>query len=407
MTIHPAASEADGRKIMLLLGLSQVLGYGTLFYSFSILAGAVATDLSWPQSWLYGAFSIGLFLGGLAAPVIGRRIDRHGGPRMMSIGSLAAAGALLLATIAPNGWVFALAVVAMQLAGTLALYDAAFAALVQVTGASARKRITQLTLIAGFASTIFWPLTTLLHGFMHWRFIFLAFAIVNLLVCLPVHLWIASRKRVINVAPASGAVAAPVAPGSVPEQLRRPALWLATLGFALSGFTLSAMLTQMVPVLTALGLGTSALLVSTLFGPSQVLVRFLSMLLGAKRDPMIATLLSLIALPLAVAILTLSAPLVIGAALFAVLLGFGSGLKSIVQGTLPLALFGAEAYGTRLGLMASVRQGLSAFAPFVLATLSETIGAHAALWITVAVGVLGFAAMAAIRPMIRHATTSA
>lgn len=400
MTTPKAGTETSGRNIMLLLGLSQILGYGTLYYSFSILAASVAVDLGWPQSWLYGAFSAGLFLGGLAAPLVGRRIDRHGGPRVMSVGSLAAAASLLLAASAPNGWVFALAVIAMQLSGTLALYDAAFAALVQATGPSARKRITQLTLIAGFASTIFWPLTTALHELMHWRLILLGFALANLLVCLPVHLWLARQRRAITIQPSGDKPSSVVVTGSVPVALQGRALWLATLGFALSGFTLSAMLTQMVPVLTTLGLGTSALFVSTLFGPSQVLVRFLNMLLGAKRDPMAATLLSLVLLPLAVALLTSSAPMFIGAALFAVLLGFGSGLKSIVQGTLPLALFGAEAYGARLGFMASVRQALAAFAPFVLAALGESIGVHGALWVTVAVGIVGLLAMATIRPMV-------
>jgi MFS family permease len=402
LTKSTAGSERGGRSIMLLLGLSQIIGYGTLYYSFAILAGAVAADLGWPQSWLFGAFSAGLFLGGLTAPLIGRRIDRHGGPRVMSLGSLAAAAALFVAAAAPNGWLFALAVIAMQLAGTLVLYDAAFAALVQATGPSARKRITQLTLIAGFASTIFWPLTTALHGFLHWRVIFVAFALVNLLVCLPVHLWLAHQRRAISITPSGDAVVPPVVKGSVPTALQGRALWLATLGFALSGFTLSAMLTQMVPLLTTLGLGASALVVSTLFGPSQVLVRFLNMLLAGKRDPMAATLLALLLLPLALAILISSAPMVIGAAVFAVLLGFGSGLKSIVQGTLPLALFGAEAYGARLGHMASVRQALSAFAPFVVAALSEAIGVHAALWVTVAIGLVGLGAMAAIVPMIRR-----
>lgn len=385
---------------MLLLGLSQILGYGTLYYSFSILAGTVAEDLGWAQSALYGAFTAGLFLGGLLAPLIGRRIDRHGGPLVMSLGSLLAALALFAAAGAPNGFVFAAAVIAMQIAGTMALYDAAFAALVQATGPSARKRITQLTLIAGFASTIFWPLTSALHDLLHWRVILCGFALVNLLVCLPVHLWLARRRRVVSISQVTGGGTEAV-PGLVPQPLRRRAIWLATLGFALSGFTLSAMLTQMVPVLTSLGLGTSALFVSALFGPSQVLVRFLNMLLGTKRNPLAATLLSLILLPLAVAILTASAPLVLGAAVFAVLLGFGSGLKSIVQGTLPLALFGTEAYGARLGFMASVRQALAAFAPFVLAALTEGFGAHAALWVAVAIGLAGLCAMLALLPMIR------
>jgi Major Facilitator Superfamily len=253
---------------------------------------------------------------------------------------------------------------------------------------------THLTLIAGFASTIFWPLTAWLHGTFDWRQIYIAFAVANLLLCLPIHALIARQHRRGYAAPAS----APASPVHAPvsEALGRRALWLVTIGFALAGFALSAMLAQMVPMLTQLGLGTSALVVSTLFGPAQVLARFGNMLLGVRRHPMAATLVALVMTPAAIVVLTLSAPWAVGAVLFAVLLGFGSGLKSIVQGTLPLALFGSGSYGARLGYMAAARLGLGALAPFVLAFLTEAIGADTALWLMAVVGASGLACMVAV-----------
>lgn len=377
--------------IVWLLGISQIIGYGTLYYAFSILADSTAASFGWPVSWLYGSLSVALFVGGLVAPEVGRRIDRHGAGLVMTLGSVAAAVALLVAALAPNGFVFTLAVVGMQITGALVLYDAAFAALVQATGAEARARITHLTLIAGFASTIFWPLTAWLHGMFDWRQIYLAFAVANLALCLPIHALLARQHRAGYAAPARTPTAVVHAP--VPQGQRRRVLWLVTIGFALAGFALSAMLAQMVPMLTQLGLGASALIVSTLFGPAQVLVRFVNMLIGARRHPMAATLIALVMTPAAIAILTISAPWAAGAVVFAVFLGFGSGLKSIVQGTLPLALFGSASYGTRLGYMAAVRQGLAALAPFALAFLIEAIGAGAALWVMAAVGLAGLACM--------------
>lgn len=373
--------------IVWMLGLSQIVGYGTLYYSFSILAESAAAGFGWPASWLYGSLSVALFVGGLVAPEVGKRIDRHGAGVVMTAGSAAASVTLLIAGLAPNGVVFTAAVVGMQVTGALVLYDAAFAALVQATGADARQRITQLTLIAGFASTIFWPLTAWLHGMFDWRQIYFAFAIANLVLCLPIHALLARRNRHGHAARA----AAPSAPAHapVPAGRRRRVLWLVTIGFALSGFALSAMLAQMVPMLTQLGLGASALVISTMFGPAQVLVRLVNMLVGARRHPLAATLIALAMTPLAIAILTLSAPWAVGAALFAVLLGFGSGLKSIVQGTLPLALFGSASYGARLGVMAAVRQGLAAVAPFALAFLIGSLGAGIALWLIALVGLAG------------------
>jgi MFS family permease len=377
--------------IVWLLGLSQIVGYGTLYYSFSILANDTAASFGWPVSWLYGSLSLALLVGGLVAPEVGRRIDRHGAGLVMTLGSGLAAIALLVAGLAPNGVVFTLAMVAMQVTAALVLYDAAFAALVQAAGPEARLRITHLTLIAGFASTIFWPLTAWLHTMLGWREIYFAFAAANLVLCLPIHAILAQQRKHHLARPA----VAPAAAGRdlAPAALQRRLLWLVTIGFALAGFALAAMLAQMVPMLTALGLGTSALLVSTLFGPAQVLVRFVNMLVGVRRHPILATVIALVMVPAAIAILTLSAPWAAGAVLFAVLLGFGSGLKSIVQGTLPLALFGSGSYGARLGYMAAFRQGLAALAPFALAFLIDAIGPGHALWAMAAVGVLGLGCM--------------
>ena len=376
--------------IVWLLGLSQIVGYGTLYYSFSILAGSAAAELGWPVSWLYGSLSIALLIGGLVAPEVGRRIDRHGAGPVMTLGSIAAAAMLFVAAVSPSGIAFAICVVGMQVTGAFVLYDAAFAALVQTTGSEARARITHLTLIAGFASTIFWPLTAWLQGMLSWREIYLVFAVANLLLCLPIHVMLVRHHRIARIVPQTPAVAAAA---MVPEVRRRRVLWLITIGFALAGFALSAMLTQMVPMLTQLGLGASALAVSALFGPAQVLVRFVNMLVGAKRHPMAATFIALAMLPLSLVVLAATGPSLIGATVFAILFGFGSGLKSIVQGTLPLALFGSSSYGARLGFMAAMRQGLAAFAPFILAFTSEATGAATGLWLTVAVGACGLLCM--------------
>jgi MFS family permease len=371
--------------VVWLLGSSQIVGYGTLYYSFAILAGSAARSLGWPDSWLYGAFSVGLLLGGLIAPEVGRRMDRHSAGAVMTLGGVAASAALLAAALAPNGPAFAIAIVAMQIAGTLALYDAAFTALVQVTGAEARKRITHLTLIAGFASTLFWPLTSWLDGTLGWRNAYVAFAVASLIICVPIHAILARQRAMPAASAVDDAETQPHSRPSAP----RSAMWFATLGFAFSGFALSAILAQMVPLLTAVGLGGSALIVSALFGPAQVLIRFANLVIGAARHPIVATLLALGLIPAAIAVLALGAPALIAGILFALMLGFGSGLKSIVHGSLPLALFGSASYGARLGLMASVRQVLAAIAPFALAFGIEALGTRPALWLVGAVGLLG------------------
>lgn len=183
---------------------------------------------------------------------------------------------------------------------------------------------------------------------------------------------------------------------SLPPQVRRRAFVLVAAGFCLSGFLLSSILAQMVPVLSAVGLGSATVIVSALFGPAQVLARFINMATGSGRHPLTVTLISCAMLPLATLVLVVAAPAIAGAVLFVVLLGFGAGLNSVVHGTLPLALFGRVANAERLGCTASAQLATTSVAPFALALPIERAGPTAALGVMIVVGLLGLSAFMAV-----------
>ncbi len=337
------------------LGVTQIIGYGTLYYSFSVLAPAIGQEFSWPSEWVYAALTVALLAGGFLAPYAGHLADRFGAARVMSIGSVAAAATLLAAALADTGFGYAAALVAMAMASSFVLYATAFAALVQVGGQGAQRSITHLTLIAGFASTLFWPITSLLLTQMDWHGVYLVFAALNLLVCAPLHFWLgrmggAQPGRV----PAARPEAAPVA-DTLDGRQRRVGFALMLLGFAIEGFILSAVLMQIVPLLGGLGLSGNMLLITSLFGPAQVLSRLTNMVLGRNLPSTGLAIIAAALPPLAVAVVALTAPSLIGAVLFAVLFGLGSGLTSIVAGALPLHLLGRENYGSRLGWLSSAR----------------------------------------------------
>ena len=172
------------------LGLTQIIGYGTLYYSFSILAPAMAKDFGLSQDWVFAALSASLFAGSLFAPMAGRWADQFGAAPLMAIGSVAAALALALCAAAPSLTTFFLALLAMELSSSFVLYSAAFVLIVQLGAPQPQRSITHLTLIAGFASTLFWPLTSALHDYLTWREVYLVFAALNLGVCLPIHAWL-------------------------------------------------------------------------------------------------------------------------------------------------------------------------------------------------------------------------
>lgn len=379
------------------LGLTQIVGYGTLYYSFGILAPAIARDFAWPPEWAFGALSVALLAGGLAAPLSGRWIDRYGAGHVMTVGSLVAAVAFVACAFAPSGTAFLPTLVAMEIASTLVQYSAAFPLLVQRHPQTAQRSIVYLTLIAGFASTIFWPVTTWLHGFLTWRQVYLAFAAMHLAICLPLHALLSRPSRPADTT----SDAAPrrddnPVEGSLPLVVRWKGFALMAIGLALQSFVSSAILVHMLPLLAALGLGVAGVMVGTLYGPAQVLSRFVNMVFGRNLSQLRLAMISAGLLPAAIALLLLTAPSVPGALAFAVLFGMGNGLYSIVSGTLPLALFGSFGYGTRQGQVMAVRLVAASAAPFAFALLTEHIGVDWALAVTAAFGAGAVVAFAGI-----------
>ncbi|QDZ11583.1 arsenite efflux MFS transporter ArsK [Devosia ginsengisoli] len=366
------------------LGVTQIIGYGTLYYSFSILAPGIAVDLSVAVEWIYGCISLALLAGGLISPWAGGLADRIGAGKVMSIGSIGAAAALAVCGLAGSTIAFLAGMILVELTSAFVLYSTAFAFLAQTTGTRAQRSITYLTLIAGFASTIFWPLTTwLLHG-IDWHQVYFLFAGLNLAVCLPLHLWLSRFARIAAAGPVeTEEVSSPMVIGNA-----NFVFVLIVLGFSLAGFVSAATLFHLVPMLGLLGLGTAGVWVASLLGPAQVASRLINMTFGKDLPATILAVVSAIAMPLALGTLALSSPSTAGAIAFAIVFGLGTGLFSIVSGTLPLAIFGKAGFGKRLGWIGMGRLGLSALAPFALSFALGAIGPKSSLWILAGAGLL-------------------
>lgn len=374
------------------LGVTQIIGYGTLYYSFSILAPSIAVDLNVAVEWVYGCISLALLAGGLISPWAGGLADRLGAGRVMSAGSIGAAAALAVCGFAGSTIVFLAGMILVELASAFVLYSTAFAFLAQTTGARAKRSITYLTLIAGFASTIFWPLTTWLLQAMDWHHVYFLFAALNLVVCLPLHLWLSRFARIAAARPIEAiAESAPVIVDKA-----NLVFVLIVLGFSLAGFVSAATLFHMVPMLGLLGLGTAVVWVASLLGPAQVASRLINMGFGNDLPATVLAVVSAITMPLALGTLAITAPSTVGAIAFAVVFGLGSGLFSIVSGTLPLAIFGKDGLGKRLGWIGMGRLGLSALAPFALSVALGAIGPKPSLWILAGAGTLCVAVFAEV-----------
>ncbi|NBB99135.1 MAG: MFS transporter [Alphaproteobacteria bacterium] len=379
------------------LGVTAILGYGAIFYAFPILVPFVAEEFEVTPATLFGIFSAGLFLGGVFSSRFGGWLDRFGAPRVMTGASAVVAGLFTGLALAPNIWVYGGLVITLEAISFLVLYDAAFAALALRVPRGTRQAITRLTLIGGFASTLFWPLTGWMVETVGWRGCYMVFAALHLGVALPLHGWLAALGRKMR-APDAETLPAPQWPPVQPAQTGR-AFWLLGVSFALTGTAIAAFGVHLVPVLLDRGLGQSAYLVGMAMGPTQVLVRVVDATLWRGFHPLSVALISGGAVALAVAALLVPSSGLALALAFAVLFGAGQGLASIVRGAVPLALFGSVGLGRRLGQLAGLRNVSAAAAPVLFAVAQQAIGLVATLWLALFIALCGLVLLLPLRKL--------
>ncbi len=350
------------------LGITQIISWGTLYYSIAVLGASMRTDLVISSSALFGAYSASLMVSAIVAPPVGRAIDRLGGRRVMSMGSLVAGIALLAIGHVHSVTTLYLAWGLAGVAMAMTMYDAAFATLSQHSGTSYRTALTALTLMGGLASTVFWPTSLKGLEWIGWRDTMTFFALLQLFVCLPLHLAFVPRGA-SPTAPAKAG--ASHGEGSLPMRSRRIAFVGLACAFALNGFIVSVLTVHLISVLQRQGLTLeTAVWIGSFFGPMQVAGRILEFSVGRRFASRAIGLLALSLLVIAICVLLALDGQVAVALLFAVIFGFSNGVVTIVRGTVPAELFGRSGYGRTLGTLAAPALVARAVAPLAFAPLA-------------------------------------
>ena len=396
-------------RVVAALGSAQTLAWASSFYLPAMLAEPMARELRLPVTTVFAAFSSAMLVAAAVGPLAGRAIDRWGGrPVLIGTNLVFAAGLAALSQAQGPGLLFA-AWVVIGIGMGSGLYEAAFAALVRLYGHAARNPITGITLIAGFASTVGWPLSAALELGVGWRGACLTWAALHLGLGLPLNLSLPRAPAVLTSptgaesAPSEagdvgqGAVttrAAPAAPVRADGALQRPLRAGALLAFvfAATWFVSTAMASHLPRLLQAGGASlATAVAVGALVGPAQVAGRLLEFGLLRRLHPLLSARLAALGHPLGVAVLMFfGGP---AAAPFALLHGAGNGIMTIAKGTLPLALFGPQGYGALQGVLMAPTRVAQAFAPLAFGWCLDHWGLQS-LWLTAALGGLSALALA-------------
>lgn len=372
------------------LGTAQTIGWASSYYLPAVLAAPMAAGMGLAPVRVFAAFSMAMVVAAIVGPWAGARIDRYGGRGLLVLSNLVFAAGLGLMAAAPGPAVLYAGWAVLGLGMGIGLYEAAFASLAAIYGRGARGPITGVTLIAGFASTVGWPLSGLMVATWGWREACVGWALIHLCIALPLN----------ALLPAPGGPPEPVAAadeetGGGEARPGRVALALLAFVFAATWFNSTAMAAHLPGLLQAAGAGPAAAIAAgALVGPAQVAARLVEFSLLRRLHPLSSARAAAAAHPVAAVLLVVfGGP---AAYAFAVIHGAGNGILTIAKGTLPLALFGAAGYGERLGWLNAPARVLQAAAPVVFGAALAAWGVHA-VWLTAATGLMATLALLWLR----------
>lgn len=367
-----AAPRDRARGLITVLGIGQICSWGSLYYSFPLIAEAMGADLGWSKPSLYGAATLGLMATALASYPVGLAIDRGWGRWVMGIASFLAGCFLLLWSQITSLGMFYVALTGIGVLQAATWYEAAFAVVARRLGPDqARSGITSLTLWGGFASTVFIPLIQWLLDQWGWREALMVLAAINALICASAYLIVIQPARdVVEHRAANKTAQREQNKIAVRQALRQPVFWALLAAMTTYAAMFSAFTYHMYPLFLERGLDTASVVKAiAMIGPAQVAGRvFLS--LCANRIPV-----RIVGL-----IITLLFPLIFSALLLdlnfysvaAVCIAYGSinGIFTIVRGMVVPEMLSRHAYGAINGIIT---------APVFVAKAVAPLGA-AALW---------------------------
>lgn len=343
-------------------------------------------DFAWSKTELALAFSSALIVSALTAPLAGRLIDLDHGRKVLAGGALSGGLLILLLTQVNFFWQFYLVWLALGVVMACSLYEACFAYLTHLLGIEAKKAITLVTLVAGFAGTVSFPTAHFLTEAFGWRGSIVVFSFLICCIAAPL-IWFSAQPQLDSEEIQARSKAD--SRNALRQALRSPVFWLLAIAFSMLALDHGILITHLLPLLAERNISVdAAVLAASMIGPMQVFGRLV--MIAAERyvsivivcaASFVCLMIASIALFGAVAIPLLIVP-------FVVLQGSGNGVTSITRPVITAQYLGRSGFGAISGVQASFFMGASAIAPTFAALIWELGGYD--LVLGVCIGLTGF-----------------
>ena len=343
------------------LAITETVSWGILYYAFSALLAPMRDDLGWSVSTLTGGFSLALIVMGIVAPAVGIWLDRHG-PRLLMTGASILGTLMVVAWSRVNDvWLYYLIWIGMGLAMSGALYEPAFTSITAWFERDRSRAILIITIMAGFASTIFLPLSGWFEEMWGWREALLALAVIlGVVTILPHGLILRRRPEDLglhidgrtDVTDSAHAEAKPRPSMKLGEAVRDPSFWWITTSFFLETLSSIAIGVHMIPYLIERGeSATFAATATGMIGAAQVVARITATVLTKRVSQAVITF-TLFAMQVVAVVILLEwegrASILVSVLIF----GAGRGVVTLMRPGLVVEYFGRSAFGAISGTMA-------------------------------------------------------
>jgi predicted MFS family arabinose efflux permease len=379
----------DERLGVWVLAVGQTLGFATLVFSFGGILPALLDGSGWSRAELALGPTLALLVSAVLAPVSGRLVDAgHGAALLAGAAALGAAGLLALSGVGSHAlWLACWALVGLGQAGSL--YETCFAFLTRRLGGEARGAIIRITVLAGFASSLAFPVGAWAGAAFGWHGALAIFAALQLAITVPANLW---GAHLLRRGQRRGPAMVETPKGAVRAAIGKPEFWVLAAIFALMLGGHMMLVSFALPIMQDRGAGaTLAVVVASSVGPMQVAGRLFLMFgadrIGSGRAVRVITL----GLAVASAALLLAAgqPALMFA--YAVFQGASIGIASILRPLLVAEALGRENFGAVSGALATAPLSASAAAPYLGALLIGWGGVPLLLAATLSFALLAFA----------------